>query len=240
MEVIKKGYQQSISFRNIKSNYILKQIFKNLREIKHLNIIRYNKVIQNRLNKSINDYKELSKIEIDITPIKVVKEGIFINISNNESYFHIYLNDDKEETKTTFCNYICDKRGIRKLKVIIDYEIKSFKGLFENCEKIQKINFIKFNRNNIYDMSNLFCGCESLTELTISNINTGQVINMSNMFSKCRSLKKIDLSNFDTNNVIDMSFMFHECCLLTELNLSNFNTKNLKNMSHMFDECNSL
>ena len=167
MEVIKKGYQQSISFRNIKSNYILKQIFKNLREIKHLNIIRYNKVIQNRLNKSINDYKELSKIEIDITPIKVVKEGIFINISNNESYFHIYLNDDKEETKTTFCNYICDKRGIRKLKIIIDYEIKSFKGLFENCEKIQKINFIKFNRNNIYDMSNLFCGCESLTELTI-------------------------------------------------------------------------
>ncbi len=43
---------------NVKSNYILKKILDNIRQIKILNIIRYNKTIQNRLNIDINTYKK--------------------------------------------------------------------------------------------------------------------------------------------------------------------------------------
>ena len=47
----------------IRSKYILKQIFDNLKENKLLEIIRYNKYIQNKLNKSVKDFdKEYSKI----------------------------------------------------------------------------------------------------------------------------------------------------------------------------------
>ena len=53
-------------FNDIKSEYILKYIFNNLREDKLLNIIRYNKNIQNKLDKSINDYKEYLSIEIEL------------------------------------------------------------------------------------------------------------------------------------------------------------------------------
>ena len=70
---------------------------------KSLEIIKYNKNIKNRINISIKDYKEYSEIyssiEIEIKPVKN-KFGKFINIKKeNEKYYHIYFNDNKEEIK---------------------------------------------------------------------------------------------------------------------------------------------
>ena len=60
------------SINNIKSKYILKQILDNLHKLKLLQIIRYNKNIQNKIDINLKDYKEYSKqyssIEIDIIP----------------------------------------------------------------------------------------------------------------------------------------------------------------------------
>ena len=42
----------------IRSRFILKRIFDNLKENKFLETIRYNKEIRNKLDISINDYKE--------------------------------------------------------------------------------------------------------------------------------------------------------------------------------------
>ena len=51
----------------IKSKYILKSIFDILIEKKFLQIIIYNKKLQKKLDKKINDYKyEFLKIEIEI------------------------------------------------------------------------------------------------------------------------------------------------------------------------------
>ena len=50
---------------------------------------------------------------------------------------------------------------------------------------IEKINFIKFKRNDITKISYMFCGCSSLNELNIPNINTNNVTDMSYMFSNC-------------------------------------------------------
>ena len=54
--------------------YILKNIFNYLDKNKLLEIIKYNKKIQTRLNININNYKEHSEIysliEIEIIPIK--------------------------------------------------------------------------------------------------------------------------------------------------------------------------
>ena len=44
-------------FGNIKSDYIFQEIIKKINEKKVLNIIKYNKSIQKRLNKDINNYK---------------------------------------------------------------------------------------------------------------------------------------------------------------------------------------
>ena len=69
-----------------------------------------------------------------------------------------------------------------KIRIIIDYQIKSFKNLFKYCKCIEYINFIKFNRNNITNMSSMFNECSLLKELNITNFNTNNVINMRYMF----------------------------------------------------------
>ena len=172
-------------FDNLKSDYFIQKVFVNIKRNKSLTIIKYNKKMQNRLNINIKDYKEYSEIytsiEIEIIPIKN-KYGEFINIEGDKSYYHIYFNDDKKEIK----KYSIDEDDkISKIKIIIDYQIKSFEKLFFYCDCIESINFKKFHRNNITNMSYMFYGCSSLKELNLNNFNTNNVTDMSYMFYGC-------------------------------------------------------
>ena len=235
---------------NIKSNYKLKQIFNNLTKKKSLEIIKYSKSLQKRFNLNINDYKEyieiFSSIEIEIITVKN-KCGKFIKILDKEKeYYHIYFNNKNEEIKR---NYITKEDNARKITIIMDYQVKSFRNLFYDCDCIESIDFKKchgslinvnilnLNTNNVTDMSSMFSNCSSLQELNISNFNTNNVTDMSLMFNRCTSLKKLNLSNFRTNKVTDMEAMFLDCSLLKELDISNFNFKNVLHMRSMFYNC---
>ena len=253
------------SFSKIKSKFLLKQIFDSLNPKKTLEIIKYNKNIQEKLDIGINDYKTYKKIEIEITPIYIEnKINYFIKIPfDKKSFYHIYFNDEINEINK---NYFDKDDNIKKIKIIIDEENTSFEQLFYNCECIEKINFVKFNRNNINNMSSMFYGCISLKELNLnsfdtSNVtnmssmfylcsslkelnlysfNTSKVTNMNRMFAICNSLKELSINNFNTHNVTDMSEMFYKCSALKELNISNFNTNKVTNMNMMFYKCSSL
>ena len=233
--------KSKVDLKNLKSDYFLIKIFDNIQNHKSLLIMKYNKRLQNRLNININDYKKYSQLFSSIEiELKLVdnKYNEFINIIDKEKeYYHIYFDNSTEEIKDNHLKY---SHKINKIKILIDYQVKSFNQLFYNCKYISSIFFKKFFRINITDMSYMFSGCESLNELNLSNFITDNVTDMSYMFSKCSSLKELNLSNFNTNNVTNMSGMFRECSLLKELNLSNFNTNNVTDMSGMFLECNSL
>ena len=113
-------------FNNLKADYFLRILFNNLKRKKVLNIVKINKNIKKRLNININDYKEYSEaftpIEIKIKPVSN-KYGQFINIKEEEKYYHIYFNNNKEEMKR---NYINEGEQIQIIKIIIDYQIRSF------------------------------------------------------------------------------------------------------------------
>ena len=222
---------------NIKSIKILKHLFNNLQRRKQLEIIKYNKKNQNRLNISINDYDDYFKIELDIIPsLNKYSEFIHISENDNEELYHFYFNNSKEEIKRYYANFN-DKE---KIKVIIDFPVKSFHKLFYNCSGINSLYFKKFFRIDIINMSFMFYKCSSLIKLDLSNYNTDNVTDMSCMFMECSSLKELNLSKFNTNNVINMRAMFYKCSSLIKLNISNFNTTNVKDMSCMFCKCNSL
>ena len=225
--------------KKVKSKYILKQIFNNVNEIITLDIIRYNKSFKKNLNKKINDYKKhYSKIEIEIIP-EENETGKFIHIHNEnlKPYFHIYFNDSKVEVKR---NYLNKDDDVKKIKVILDYRMKSLYGIFLTCRYVKKIKFIKFNRSDIKMFGYMFYECNSLEEIDISNFNTNNANNMRFMFYGCCKLKALNFSNFNTNKVIYMNNMFNGCSSLKELNLLNFNTNNVKDMSNMFYGCSSL
>ena len=196
---------------NIKSKFILGAIFKNINTKTSLELIRYNKTLQSKLNKSINDYKNECKIIIELIPnpncISVNNDNnIFINYLDEEykPYYHIYFDDNKEEIQR---NYLNKKDNVSKIIIVIDGEIISFKNLFNNCICIEKINFIKFSRKNIFDMSYMFYNCSSLKELNNSNFNTSNVTNMTYMFGGCINLREINLFKFNTSKVTNMKSM---------------------------------
>ena len=240
--------KSSPSIKSLKSDYFLQKLFDNMPKKKKLEIVRCNKRMQNRLDLGIKDYKEYSEtftpIEIEIIPIKD-KHGRFINTEGNDEYYHIYFNDNEEDINNKY--YIEEEDKVTKIKIIIDYQVKSFNKLFWNCGCIESITFKKFYRNNITDMYHMFSDCSSLKELNLINFNTNNVTNMEGMFSNmegmfshCSSLKEINLINFNTNNVTSMRSMFSECSSLIELNLTNFNTNNVNDMSQMFSGCSSI
>ena len=131
------------NLQNIRSKYIIQKMLYNLTKLKKLYIIKYNKYFQKRLNLNINDYKEYSEIytliEIEIKPSKRECKK-FINIPEKEElFYHIYFNNSEKEINR---NYIKENDKIKNIKIIIDYQVKSFSGLFQECD-IEYINFKK-------------------------------------------------------------------------------------------------
>ena len=75
------------------------------------------------------------------------KYGRFINLSNkvDRLYYHIFFNDNEEEIKNKY--EIKKEDKVERIKIIIDYQVKSFKNLFYECTCIESINFKNFFRN---------------------------------------------------------------------------------------------
>ena len=266
MEVINDNSLNKNLLDLIKSKYILKQIFNHLKNKTLLQIIRYNKNLQKKINKTKTHYKrEYLNIIIEIIPEEnilknhaealtkktayfphhgIISHGdsgyefTFINIKKKyKSYFHIYFNDDlNNEIKRDF---ITEKDKLSKIKAIIDSKVKSLSRLFKLIKCIKSINFIKFKNKNINNMSHLFESC-SLKKINFSNFITKNVTEMSCMFLSCIKLESIDLSKFDTSKVKNMSNMFSGCLAIKELNVSKFVTKNVMKMAYMFVEYTSI
>ena len=151
-------------FENLKSNFFMRKILEYLTKKKSLEIVKYNKNIQKRINLNIFDYIEYtekySSIEIEIKLGKN-KYGTFIKFKEeNRLYFHIYFNNNKEEEIKR--NYVMENENIQMINIIIEYQVNSFFELFYFCNSIESICFNKFFRNNINDMSKMFYNCTSL------------------------------------------------------------------------------
>ena len=218
MDEISNNYNQNYHLNDIKSNYILKKIFCQIKIKKLLEIIRNNKNLQNRLNKDINDYKEYLQIEIEVIP-EENNYGKFINIEDNDKcYYHIYFNDNKEDINK---NSINENDKVSKIKIIIDYEIKYLNKLFKSCLCLKKINIIKCKRKDIKIMKGMFIGCSNLEEVNLSKFKFNIIKDMSYMFKGCSKLKKLNIINFKANNLTNMSCMFKGCSSLNKIKTSN-------------------
>ena len=55
---MKQSETSNDKLKKIKSNYFLERIFNNILKKNSLEIVKYNKNIQNRINLSIKDYKD--------------------------------------------------------------------------------------------------------------------------------------------------------------------------------------
>ena len=74
-----------VNYEDIKSKYILRNIFQNLTQRKFLDIVHYNKQIKQKIDISLVDYILFSQIEIELKLLpnsydkKDKNKNIFIN-----------------------------------------------------------------------------------------------------------------------------------------------------------------
>ena len=107
----------------------MKQIFNNLQLKILLKIIKYNKAIQKRIGINKKDYQNYSKIIIELIPLEnIIINTYFVNIDKGfKSFCHIYFDDNEKEENR---NYFKENDKIKKIKIVLDYEIKSLSLLF--------------------------------------------------------------------------------------------------------------
>ena len=80
----------------IRSKFVLKKIFENTQQKKYLQLLKFNKLLQNKINISIVDYKEYNQIEIELRPSHK-NFSKFININEKDKpYIHIFKNNNKK------------------------------------------------------------------------------------------------------------------------------------------------
>ena len=120
-------------------------------------------------------------------------------------YYNVYFDNSKKKIKR---NFLIENRKIKKINIIIDYQVRSFEGLLLYCTCINSIIFKKFNRINITDMSHMFSGCKLLKVLNLSNFNTDSITDISYMLYGCSSLEQLNINNI---KIINMNDMFYKC-----------------------------
>ena len=233
-------------YKNINSKYILRLVMTGyLRKKFCFKLLQHNKNIQGILDINLKDYKEYYKrrflrTEMEIIPISKIEPDVkyfFIKMFENKEYYHIYFdNDNNTQIKR---NYITYKDKVEKIKIKIDMEFKSLRGLFSNCTAIKEFKFTKFNRDDFNDITELFYGCENLEKIDLQKFKGPYLRKMNWVFSRCKYLRELNILNFDTSKVTEMINIFSGCYLLNKLEF-NFNTENVTNMKGMFCKCKSL
>ena len=175
---------------------------------------------------------------------EAVKEGTFNCWYNLERVdFGGNFHTDEAETLDRMFNN-CEKLESVDFAGFQTSKVKNMRCMFSSCESLREVDLSSLDTSSVTDMRDLFAGCKSLTELDLSNFDTSSVTSMGKwndgMFGGCGSLTRLDLSSFDTSGVKSMEKMFNGCTSLTELDLSHFDTFNVENMKGMFIYCSAL
>ena len=149
----------------------------------------------------------LGKIFYNCTNLTVITFDISynnnINISS-ENYYYYYPND------LSHAFYNCISLTNLEFRYFKTDAVKEINYMLFNCKNLQHLSFIQsdFSNDLITNMKGMFQNCESLNTIDFSSFYTPQVEIMWDMFKNCKSLKTLDLHNFDTSKVTDMESMF--------------------------------
>lgn len=124
----------------------------------------------------------------------------------------IYLWEEKEDSGKFI---IASEGGVRANE--------NSEYLFMDCKNLRAVDFnYSFLSSEVIDMEGMFQNCKKLETINFSGFSTDSAENLKSMFEGCKNLEKVYVGSFDTSNVRDMRRMFYGCESLQTLNISNF------------------
>ena len=212
--------------------------------------------------KTENNCENINEITIEMYINKIDNKNVYFldNTTEDNEYYEkgqrvIHLHDNLKELhsdnttliingkKLPFAkSFIPVKFGVYKIKLIFKIKLTNCAYMFCGCSEIKKIDFSKFNTEDVTDMQSMFRGCTKLIGLNLKSFNTKNVTNMAHMFEGSYlvyyGVKSFSLPpSFNTENVTYMQSMFRDCRELESLHLESFNTEKVTDMNHMFSGC---
>ena len=127
----------------IKCKYVIIDfLYPQIHRLSLLKVLKYNKKLQSLFNISLNDYKTISKIIIELTISKFVfSDELFINYEQQyQPYYHAFFNkSEKEQDYAKNINLgLFDSMVHFVRSKITNKEKEIVKGYFKKKQKIKK------------------------------------------------------------------------------------------------------
>ena len=116
-----------------------------------------------------------------------------------------------------------------------NFKFSSFRGAFQGCTLLEKIDFTGISTSNITSMQYSFTDCSSLTSLDLTNFDTSSLSDLWQTFAGCSNLETLNITGWKiTNKVTNLYGTFDKCSKLKKLDLSNWDTSGVTTLNYTF------
>ena len=168
------------------------------------------------------------------TLMRFGQEWVIHEVASNKSLSLLEVLNINTEQLTTAKDMFRNCANVKNICIHISSKVDSIYGIFENCNKLEKVDVSEWNTSRVTNMYCVFGSCSKLKKVDVSKWDTSQVTNMSYLFLNCYSLTSINVSNFNTSKVTTMYGIFQNCAKLTSLDVSNWDISNVTETANMF------
>ena len=176
--------------------------------------------LENEVKKQINDELQESERKKEIGEIlKNLNKGNFEEKDKKWALFKIKIKDDQSE-KFFYCN---DIESIHKVGGIFD-------------KKVEEIEIIKSNCEDIYYMHCFVSNCTYLKKLHLTNLKTKDDIDINTMFYNCKNLKEVIFPK--GLKVENIALLFSNSNNIEKMNFEDLKIDNLYSMALLCKDSN--
>lgn len=165
------------------------------------------------------------------------------NITNLPDFLTDVANAIRNKKNTTSPiypeNFDTEIESIPTSGTEVDFKISSWAYLFYNNYRLDMLDFVKQNTENLNTMSYGFYASTKLENLDLSTIDMTNVMDITNSFQNCSNLLSLNLGNLG-NKLTTINNILNGCKKLIDLDMSNMDLSNIKNIYNTFNNCNSL
>ena len=219
----------------------MREMFSGASSLQTLNISNFNLSNVDSMSEMFKNCTNLINLILpnSSAPKLINIQYAFYNCTNLKGT--IDLSNFKPNNYVDFRFVFCYCKNITEVK-LNNFKFSTFRGAFQGCTLLEKIDFTGISTSNITDMQDAFNSCSSLTSLDLTNFDVSTLATNKHTtgglwqtFASCSSLETLNITGWKiTNKVTNLYGTFDKCSKLKKLDLSNWDTSGVTTLNYAF------
>ena len=219
----------------------MRRMFSDASSLQTLNISNFNLSNVDSMSEMFKNCTNLINLILpnSSAPKLINIQYAFYNCTNLKGT--IDLSNFKPNNYVDFRFVFCYCKNITEVK-LNNFKFSTFRGAFQGCTLLEKIDFTGISTSNITDMQDAFNSCSSLTSLDLTNFDVSTLATNKHTtgglwqtFASCSSLETLNITGWKiTNKVTNLYGTFDKCSKLKKLDLSNWDTSGVTTLNYAF------